>query len=76
MPAELKQVDGGAVVDPVIGGLAGIGQPAPAAGGFQTHLVTHNTLPRGARGDALGQGGYTDADFQDSPPASLEKMEV
>ena len=63
MPAELKQVDGGAVVDPVIGRLAGIGQPAPPTRGFQAHLITHNAFPGRAGGDALGQGGYADADF-------------
>ncbi len=55
MPAQREKVDGGAVVDPVIGGLAGIGQPAPAAGGFQAHLITHNAFPGGAGGDAVGQ---------------------
>ena len=67
MPAELKQVDGGAVVDPVVGGLAGIGQPAPAAGGFQSHLITHNAFPGCARRYALGQGWYADADFHGLP---------
>lgn len=61
--AQLKQIDGGAIVDPVIGGFAGISQPAPAAGGLQAQVMADHTFPRGTGGDALGQGGYADADF-------------
>jgi hypothetical protein len=55
VPPQREEVNGGAVVDPVIGGLAGICQPTPATGGFQAHLVAHNAFPGRAGGDAFGQ---------------------
>jgi hypothetical protein len=73
MPTELKQVDGGAVVDPVIGGLAGIGQPTLAAGGLQAQVMTDHTFPGGAGGDALSQGGCADSDFHGVTSSSSSK---
>ena len=60
---ECYAADARAVVDPVVEGLLGIGEPSEAARRFQSQSVTDCTFPRESRGYARFEVWYADSEF-------------
>ena len=54
-PATTPESEAGSVVDPVIGGLARIGEPAPAPWSFEAEAIPNPSGRAGSGGDALRQ---------------------
>jgi len=65
-PATTLESEAGSVVDPVIGGLAGIGEPAPAPRCLEAEAIPNPSGRAGSGGDALRQGRDTETEFHET----------
>jgi hypothetical protein len=63
-PPTSTKAKAGSVIDTVVGGLAGIGQPTPSPGRFDTKAVSYPPRRAGPCGDALREARDAQGNFQ------------